>query len=372
MNRQILYSNDYHDDWGVYVFSDTPAMDRPSTRDAPDPARVSAEALCGAPESEHGLASAASAHPAMTPALAANVKPAKRAYGRKTTKAPAGKPLPLNHPSDLDLFPAFMSRSALFSASRSENVETHSGPLEAAGEVFLTFNGPRLSMADKRAWEAVMRIAMRDRVNTEEPFLVKLAEVARLAGFGKCQSRTAWAAIERLARSHLDATVYGTKMAGWLLTSAVLKGRRASILIDPSLVGPAFSGTLLASRTGAVGDGVKSLLAQWLRDYFSTHKPPARPLTLDYLRELSGYVSRPKHFVPALEKAMAELAEKRADLIASWSIDKSLGNDNASDRWTLNVQRGSSMPVVKRRSKPAASMPPVAKPTPKRRGGPAL
>jgi len=296
----------------------------------------------------------------------------RRAYGKIASPAASTMSKILPHVDHEDMFPAFMSRSALFGALRPNLGDACAGPLKAAGDVSLTFQGPRLSMADKRVWEALIRIAKRDRIDASEPFDARLSEVARLAGYGQGQSRAAWASIERLARSKLDATVYGAKANGWLVMSSERRGRIARVRFDPAFILPALSLTMQASMAGAVGDGARSLLGQWLRDYLSTHKPPARPLTLGYLRELSGYVSKPKHFVAALEAAMNELASVRPDLVASWSIDKGEAVGNASDRWTLLAIRGPAMPVVKHPPKAAPAEAPAATTATKRRGGPSL
>lgn len=296
----------------------------------------------------------------------------KRAYGRASPPAARSVAKILPHADDHDMFPAFMSRSAIFGAIRANLGGPHNGPLRAAGDASLSFEGPRLSMADKRVWEALVRIAKRDRIDASEPFDVRLSEVARLAGYGQGQSRAAWASIERLARAKLDATVYGAKACGWLLMSCDRSGRMARVRFDLGFIEPALSQTMQASMKGAAGDGVRSLLGQWLRDYFSTHKPPAKSLTLDYLRDLSGYTSQPKHFVAALETAMAELTSDRPDLVASWSIDKSESVGNASDRWTLLAIRGPAMPVVRHPPKPAPVEPPAPPFPSKRRGRPCL
>lgn len=298
---------------------------------------------------------------------------AKRAYGRRAMAVSTAPAKAVPRAADLDMFPAFMSRSALFGAFRPNCGGTHAGPLKAAGDVSLIFAGPRLSMADKRVWEAIVRIAKRDGADMSQPFKARLAEVADMAGYRRGQSRSAWAAIERLAGSRIDAVVYGANVSGWLLISAVMAGRDVLVRLDPGLVVPAFAQTILVSMAGAARcGGVASALALWLRDYFSTHKPPAKPLTLDYLRDLSGYPSPPKRFVAALGAAMSELAAEHPELIASWSIDKSEAAGNASARWSLLAVRGSAMPVVKQPPKPASATAKDPAPAPKKRAGPSL
>jgi hypothetical protein len=370
MDQTTLHDDNEIDPDGWFAFEEPSAHGQPvatgETTESPPLATSIAPKRTATPSLDRG---APPSPPASTPPSIA--KP-RKSYGRSKPQATGGSATLLPHLNHLDMFPAFMSRSELFGAFRPNAGGTHNGPLEAAGAVELTFEGPRLSMADKRVWKALVQIAKRQRVDIGEPFEARLSEVAILAGYVAGQSRSAYAAIERLAGARLDAKVEGARVSGWMLMSSSRKGRFATVRFDPSLAAPALGKTLLASNKGAIGDGLTSLLAQWLRDYFSTHEPSNKPFTLGYLQRLSGYVSKAKHFVPSLEKAMAELASLRPDLVASWSIDRNAGMgptslaDHASDRWWLLVERGPARPSVKHPPKAAPA------PTQKRRGGVSL
>lgn len=297
----------------------------------------------------------------------------KRSYGRAMAPmAAAPTLLPLAH--ELDMFPPFMSRSALFSAIRSNSGGSHAGPLKASGKVSLALQGPRLSMADKRVWQALVRLAKRGRVDVAGPFDIALTEVAEMAGFGRGQTRSAWEAIERLAASKVDAVVDGVAVNGWLLASAKKDRRRRSVAFDAAFIEAALARVLNVELVGSPRGRSQPPLAQWLGDYFLSHEPSDKAPDLNYLRGLCGYGGAPKDFAAALEEAMDALAGSRPDLIEGWSIDKS---KRSSLNWTLAARRGGYCPRAKHPPKLKA----VPVPTPAslamaaaaaRRRGPAL
>lgn len=280
----------------------------------------------------------------------------KRAYGRsRRAAATPSTRLPLAH--EPDMFPAFMSRSALFSAIRANSGEFLAGPVRASGNVSVSVQGPQLSMADKRVWESLVRIAKRGAIDVERPFKVSMPSIAEMAGFGRAQGRSAWAAIERLAATRVDAVVDGVGVSGPLLASAKKDGQRSAVEFDPMFMQAALGRTLNIAMPDAPRGRAQPPLAQWMGDYFQTHEPFAKAPDLRYLSELCGHGGSPKGFVAALEAAMATLQAARPDLIASWSIDKST---RSSLEWTLLVARGASRPQVKRPFKGKAATTAVA------------
>ena len=319
-----------------------------------------APATNAAPKSDHAKAARSDAAP-------------KRPYGRAPSAAVATlEPLPLSR--ELDMFPAFMSRSALFSAIRANSGGSHAGPVPASGKVSLSAWGPRLSMADKRVWEALVRLAKKGGFNVAAPFCAPMGDIAEMAGFGRGQTRSAWAAIERLAALSIDALVDGVAVSGKLLGAARKEGRRRVVAFDARLMRSALGGVLNVDLGSSPRGRSEPPLAQWLGDYFLTHEPSAMDPNLGYLRDLCGYAGAPKEFAAALEAAMASLAAWRPDVIAGWSIDKS---KRSSLAWTLSTQRGPARPRVKHPAKPKA--PPTATPerliaaaAAARRRGPAL
>ena len=315
----------------------------------------------------HAAVEAASATPA------APVGKIKRAYGLSRRPAHGANVAPTLMPLALepDMFPAFMSRSALFSAIRANSGGYHNGPLKASGKVSLNFHGPRLSMVDKRVWEALVRAAKGGRFDLAGPCFVEVADVAEMAGFERGQTRSVWAAMERLAASKVDAMVEGVSVSGRLLASVAKIGKRRMVAFDPALMEAALGRALNAELAGSPRGRSAPLLAQWLGDYFLTHEPSTIAPDLNYLRELCGHAGSPKGFVAALEAAMRSLSSARPDLVAGWTIDKSR---RSSLSWTLRVERGAARPRVKQFGKAVASAPADLKAAQARarRRGPAL
>lgn len=315
----------------------------------------------------HVAVEAASATPA------APVGKIKRSYGRSRRPAPAANAAPTLMPlaREPDMFPAFMSRSALFSAIRANSGGHHSGPLKASGKVSLIFDGPRLSMVDKRVWEALVGAAKGGRFDLAGPCFVAVADVAEMAGFERGQTRSVWAAMERLAASQVDAMVEGVSVSGRLLASVAKVGKRRMVAFDPVFMEAALGRALSAELTGSPRGRSAPPLAQWLGDYFLTHEPSTIAPDLNYLRELCGHAGSPKGFVAALEAAMRSLSSARPDLVAGWTIDKS---KRSSLSWTLRVERGAARPRVKQLGKSVASAPADLKAAQARarRRGPAL
>jgi len=136
-NTQALPEDDPHA-WPS-VYEPTAAPSKPCGADAtgssplPRAAEVAPAALNDASartDEEKGLAEKRlGAAPAVAPpddtrptdgsAPSGHAPAAKRAYGRKSLAVASSPAKALPHPNDLDMFPAFMSRSALFGAFRS-------------------------------------------------------------------------------------------------------------------------------------------------------------------------------------------------------------------------------------------------------------
>ncbi len=342
------------------------AIDRAAgaERDAP-----AAEAVFAASSSDTAPA------PILGAGVPASAEPSssRRSYGGHAAGAARMvQCLPLaNEP---EMFPAFMSRSALFGALRPNTGEYYSGLLEASGDAVVSFAGPRLSMRDKSVWQALARRAKEGRFDAAASFEVPLAEVALDAGLRPSGVRAVRASLERLAQSRVDAKVGGVAFAGSLLAEAGPDGGRFRAQFDPAFAVPALSLVLQAS-TASAGPAACGPLAQWLRDYFSTHLPMARPFTLGYLMRLSGYGSPTKRFAQDLREAMDWLKAQRSDLVVDSLIER---EGKRSENWKLVVHRGAFEPKLRHPPKNRAPSPPAeatwpnAKAVAKRPRGPSL
>lgn len=308
----------------------------------------------------------ASPLPGPTPNIPAGASPANLAA------LPVAAPLLLPHPFKLSAFPGFMSRSALFGVGRPGHGGPHSGWLHSAGEYHLNFEGERLSMLDKRVWEALVRFAKEKGVDIRNPFKVTLSGIARRAGVrgtGGLALPRVWACVERLAASKVQVDLGGSTRAGALLASATKDGRCYYARFDADFAMAILSDDIQFQFEDGRRDRLTLSLSQWFHDYFSTHNPWPRPYTVGYFRDMSGYRDQDSAFPRALRSAMAELAATCPTLVERWSIDDS---DIDSACWKLAIKRGAERPSA---MYPASMKTSATAPKPgstKRRGGVSL
>lgn len=241
-------------------------------------------------------------------------------------------------------FPAFISRSALFGAFRPGHAAPHAGPLKSAGNYELRFEGERLSMFDKRVWEAIVKCAKSQHAIVTEPFDAILSALAKDAGVAG-QSGPALArvreSLRRLATARIQIEIGGSPRGGSLLLSATKVGHSTRLQFDAGFAASCLGDDIQFETRSNRRNALKAPFAQWLHDFLSTHEPSPQPFTLGYLRELCGYVGKPRRFAATARAALAELAEKCPELVAGWSIDDSRRN---GANWRLTVLRGPERP----------------------------
>lgn len=270
-----------------------------------------------------------------------------------------------------EAFPAFMSRSAIFGAFRPGHAGPHEGALKSAGNYGLRFEGERLSMFDKRVWEAIARRAKSERANIAEPFDAILSALAQDAGVAG-QSGPALArvreSIGRLSMARIQVEIGESCRKGVLLLSATKVGHSTRLQFDAGFAAACLGDDIQFELRRDRRNALTAPFAQWLHDYLSTHEPSPQPLTLGYLRELCGYVGKPRRFSATARAALAELSAKCPELVASWSIDSSR---RSGTHWRLTIVRGPERPLAVYPAAMKKKWPSPADP-PKRRGGVAL
>lgn len=287
-------------------------------------------------------------------------------------------PIPAMPPTTLpnlyrpSAFPAFMSRSAVFGAFRAGHAGSHTGWLRAQGSYDVDFAGERLSMLDKRVWEALVAIAKDRQVDLSKPFKVTLAEIARgasVAGNGGVALASVWNCAVRLAATRLQVNLEGSRRAGSLLAGAMKSKREYRVQLDLGFAAAILGDDIQIDFPAGRRQALSTPLAQWLHDYLTSHEPAGFAFRLRHLRELCGYADEARHFPADLRAAMEELASNCPELVASWSMDES---SKKSEAWKLSIERGAD--------RPSALFPPSMKKIPpppkpsnrKRRGGVAL
>ncbi len=269
-------------------------------------------------------------------------------------------------------FPAFMSRSAVFGAFRAGHAGSHTGWLPAQGNYDIDFEGERLSMLDKRVWEALVAIAKDRLVDVSKPFKVTLAEIARragVAGNGGVALSSVWKCAVRLAATRLQVNLEGSRRAGRLLALATKVKREYRVQLDPEFAAAILGDDIQIDFPVGRRQALRAPLAQWLHDYLTSHKPADFAFFLPHLRGHCGYADEARHFPADLRVAMEELATNCPELVASWSIDDSR---KKSEAWKLSIERGADRPSPL--FPPSMKkIPPAPKPrNVKRRGGVAL
>lgn len=255
----------------------------------------------------------------------------------------APTPTMLPHRSKPDQYPAFMARSALFSASKHGAALPPATALKAQGNYGLRVGGPRLGMRDKAVWEAAMQVA-KETNDISQDIPVGLADLARRLGLEEANGATcAWLrdSLARLAQTDVEVELQSQTRAGKLLASARVGGRACAIRLDLtlslSILEEDFQFNINSSRRRSLNGS----LAQWLHDFISTHSAYGGRITLAYLRELCGFEGQSKRFPSLLNAALVELAKKAPELVVGHSFKK-VGR--SSDKWEVDIQRGQEMP----------------------------
>lgn len=272
-------------------------------------------------------------------------------------------------------FPAFAARSALFRVGRPESQASEATlepvRVKAQGGYEIHCQGPRLTMSDKLVWEIALQMAKEASSDLSASAPVSLSEIARRMGWSDRSGKALawiWTSLQRLERARVSFVLPDGRQGGGALLASVTKSEdgAVSIRLDPDFAWPALSRDKQFRIRFDRRRLLRSSLAQWLHDFFSTHSE-ARPLTFDYLRELCGFHAKKSRFPASLIEALDELKALAPELVRGYSIDRKRRD---SDQWVLTVDRGSEpaefvMPERREaRGSGAASQP--ARPAPRR------
>jgi len=219
-----------------------------------------------------------------------------------------------------------------------------------------------------------MQIAKETSSDMCQAFVISLSDFAMRIGLADRSAKTLnsiWNSLQRLSRVRISFKLpAGHEGSGSLLATALKKGGRTYLRVNPDFTWTAFALDGQFRIQSARRSGLKSSLAQWLHDYLSTHTENI-PLKVGYLRDLSGHSGPVGNFPKALREALDELASSVPTLVAAYAIDDEL---KSSKKWIVNLTRGPEIPqftmakgsLVGGHSKAAPSRPKAAK---KRKGG---
>lgn len=239
-------------------------------------------------------------------------------------------------------FPGFIARSAMFRASSSHEPFDRPTTVKAQG-CALTLSGPRLGMRDKHVWETAIQVAKERAEHIGDAFEIELRDFARRMGSSNHGGRalaSIWDSLERIALARVEFEIGACKGIGSLLATASRSDGRIHLRLNPDFAMPALLGDKQFRFDQARRAALPTALAQWLHDFFSTHKL-SRDMDLKYLRDLCGYDGSPRNFPGKLRAAMQSLVEAAPCLVVSFQVDEGA---RSSDSWKLRVELGSEKP----------------------------
>ena len=259
----------------------------------------------------------------------------------------AAIPFPLD--GKVGQFPAFMARSGLFSVgfapSASSPVAIAPIDIPAQGKYSITLQGSRLTMRDKRLWEVAIDFAKSSKQGVGGMFHIPILEFSKALGWVDRSSKTrecVWNELSLLAAARINFILPdGTEGAGALISTLARKDGTVSLRLNPDFILNAFGRDTQFTMNPTRRAQLKSTLAQWLHDFFCTHSTTP-PLTLGYLRKLSGYAGDERRFPSDLDKAMSELRLAAPQMVSEFEVRKD--GKNGSD-WKLCITKGTEQPT---------------------------
>jgi hypothetical protein len=260
--------------------------------------------------------------------------------GTNTTSASVAVP----HKGKPRNFPGFIARSALFRVTSSDEPFGQPTVVKAQG-CSLIITGPKLGMRDKHVWETAIQLAKERAAGIGDAFEIELRDFARRMGSSNQGGRalaSIWDSLDRLAQCRVQFELGESwKGTGSLLATAHRKDGRLYLRLNPDFAIPALMGDKQFLFDQARRSTLSTSLAQWLHDFFSTHKQ-SREMDLLYLRSLCGYDGPARNFPAKLELAMKSLVAAAPTLVETFEIER-IGRN--SDSWKLRVALGSEKPA---------------------------
>lgn len=246
-------------------------------------------------------------------------------------------------------FPAFMARSGLFSVGFAKGAESLSCKefidIPAQGKYLITLHGSRLTMRDKHLWESAIEIAKASKLGVGGIFHIPLLDFCKALGWNDRSAKSrewVWSGLSRLADARIKFKLLdGTEGTGTLISTLARREGIVSLRLNPDFILNAFGRDLQFTMNPARRCQLKSTLAQWLHDFFSTHTTTP-PLSLGYLRELSGYSGQSRRFPADIMNAMSEIKQAAPELVSSFEVHK---DSKDGSKWKLCITKGTELPA---------------------------
>lgn len=328
------FNKTYSDDW------DDPL---------PEPARKPEASPSGAPPASGSTAQPAAPGAAPSPVGAqAPAQQATRAFGTLSERPPVA--IPLSGEKEWNRFPGLMARSAVFRVGRADPEPTATGAeeprpkypqeeLAAYGKSYeVKFEGPRLTMRDKRVWERVLQGAKACKFAGVE-FALSASELS--GSLGGCSSGPELSrvvtSLKRLCAARIRYRAGEATGGAFLVGSARLFSSGWRVSIDPDLVHLLTFDDQFAINSGR-REKLKSDLAKWLHDFMSTHeKGYEEGFKLAELMALSGWRGDKGQFPSALDSALKNLVEECPEVVSGFEMRR---KGRGSAEWRVKVNRG--------------------------------
>lgn len=242
----------------------------------------------------------------------------------------------------LDRYPALAQRSGLFRVGLCGGKAFEGCELACfESDRRLIYSGPKLTMEDKRVWEAVLAAAKQRGAGVEFPLPARSVATALGRSTGGKESRSIVASLKRLRQAEIDYQLPGGARGSARLVKSLRKAPgRYMASLDPALL-PALYDDKQFRIDSKRRESLNSDLARWLHDFMSTHEAGSKwEFRLDRLADLCGADPDDSHFATNLEAALDELRDSCPLVLASHSLAK-IGRERPF--WRVALWKGSEI-----------------------------
>lgn len=245
--------------------------------------------------------------------------------------------------------PNKMLRNALFGIQRERSTLNHNEELvfNCPGEIVLKYSGPELNQDDSIVWQMIVRAVRHNQVPMGS--LIQLSTQDMLNALGRTDGgiNFKWlkSCMDRLSSAliHIDTPSDETK--SYLLVGYKIDKKTKKIYVGISaFLYPLFMGDLTDIDLIRKAT-LKSQLARWLHDFYSSHSNPF-PYSLEKIKELSRSNKQNSKFKIMIKEAIEELKNCTPPLFSK----ESYFDDNTNNLIIHKATNSPGLPPVKQES----------------------
>lgn len=205
--------------------------------------------------------------------------------------------------------PNKMLRNALFGIQRERTIN-HNEELvfNCPGEITLKYSGPELNQDDSIVWQMIIRAVRHNQVPMGS--LVQLSTQEMLSALGRSDGGVnfKWlkSCMDRLSSALINIDTPTDETKSYLLVGYKIDKKTKKIYVGiSSFLYPLFIGDLTDIDLIRKAT-LKSQLARWLHDFYSSHSNPF-PYSLEKIKELSRSNKQNSKFKIMIKEAIDEL-----------------------------------------------------------------